>query len=195
MGVYAQQIGVDDSLETGAQWVVWADQAHFTTPFDDNAATYNLQQFWSWKAALDTDTTNANMEDLTYMDALAHRVSGYIYMKAITTADPSDMPGLSAQMTQAFTTSSQEFTACGQDQMAADDAAKAGLSTQWAADTAATWTDTSYLAAVKSTVNSELNGVSSVINAAGSLASMLGNPLVLLGVAALAGFLLIKGLK
>ena len=195
MGAYAQQLGVDDSLESLAQWVVWADQAHFTTPFDDDAATYNLQQFWSEKAALDADTTNALMTDLVYLDALAHRVSGYIYMKQITKADPAQMPNLSAQMTQAFTTSSQEFAQTGHDQMSNDDAQKAGLAAGWAKDSAATWIDDSYTAAVRDTVNKELAGVGSVLNAAGSLASMLSNPLVLLGVAALAGFILIQGLK
>ena len=186
--MYAEALGVDPSLETLAQWVSWADSAHFQA-LNDTDAQYNLTQFWDGKAALDAATTSAHMADLVYLDGLAHNILGYILMKQLVAADPSAMADLTTQMQQSFAAAADDFTQTGHDQMASDASLRAGQAQTDSAQIATNYVDASLTTAIKDQYNKVLDATSSAL----SSASFLANPLVLLGLAALVGYLVIRG--
>ena len=184
MGTYSDALGVDEALEDLAQWVTWADQAH--TAGNDTDAEYNLNQFWSAKDALDADTTAANIEDVVYLDALSHRVSGYVYMRQMTDATPEQMAAIADNMKEQFSLSSSEFSQAGYPLQASHDALRAQQADSDAQQTKAGYIDASLVTAVKDRYHTVLQSAGSVIASAGTVASMLGNPLVLAGLGILA---------
>lgn len=188
--MYAEALGVDPSLETLAQWVSWADSSHYAQ--DDATAQYNLNQFWTAKSALDAATTQAHMIDIVYLDGLSHRVMGYIYMRQLVTADPSDMARIAGLEQQQFAQSSDEFSQTGHDMMASDDNLRAGGAASDASQVAANYVDDSIVTAIKDQASKTLDSAGSLITGASSLASLLSNPLVLVGLACAVGYVVWK---
>ena len=193
MGVYAQSLKVNDALEALAHWVTWADQKHYAQ--DDAAALYNLNQFWAAKDALDSATAAQYQNDVVYLDALSHRVSGYIYMRKMVQADPSTISSLTDLMAEQFSLSSSEFEASGHAMAAADDALRAQQAQTDAAQTAAGYVDDSLVTAVKDRYNTVLDQAGSLITSAGSVLSFLSNPWVLGGIVVVGALLFMRGRK
>ena len=190
MGQYASALGVDDSLETLAQYVTWADQEHSAQ--DDTTALYNLNQFWAAEAALDPKVYAAHTSDVVYLDALSHRVSGFIYMKSMITADPSQFQDIADNMAEQFSLSSTGFTQSGHTMAASHDALLAQQAQGTADSAKASYIDDSYTTAVVDQYNAVLTSTGSLLSSAGSVLSAFSNPYLLAGAAALALLLLVK---
>lgn len=181
--MYAEALGVDPLLEKSAQWVTWADQEHFQA-HNDQSALYNLQQFWN-QHEQDARVYPDLMKDLTYLDALSHRVMGYILMQSMTVGDPRDLPALTQEMQQQFALSSQEFAAAGKTMEASHDAVRADQAQTDADQISENYVDDSYVTAFRDQYEKVLDATGSALKNAGNVLGFISNPVVLAGIAGL----------
>lgn len=180
----AAAMGVDGSLDDLAALIV---QAQAAWDVHDGAALNDLLvQFWQ-----DARGYSAS-SNLTRLDGYSHRLLAAEYQYQMAYANPADIPAILALQVEQLRAAIADWNACGATMQAANDGKILSQAQGWADQDASVWVDDSYTAAVKDVVNRDLAAAGSIIDAAGSALDLLKSPLVWIGLAAAAAFLLVK---
>ncbi len=201
----AAAIGVDPSLDSLAAFIVQGQAAWAT----HDGATLNslLQQFWTAEGALDPSTLQGQsagslvggtlQDDVTALDAYSHRLLGYEYMWQMSQqeATPTTIPGILALEVPEFQKSSAEFAQVGLTMQSNNDALILSQANGWAAQSAASWIDDSFTAAVAQVVNNDLQAAGNLVSNVGSALSFLTSTPVIIGLGILAVVILVGAVR
>lgn len=167
----ADSMQVNPILEPLAANLIQAEGYRMQGDFTDCQA--NLQAFWNGVQQLDPTTASTYQSDLVKLDAYSHRILGFVYLTQMgNQSDPTQIPVIGSEAAAQFTQSVAEFTACNLTQQAADDQNVLSQINGWTAQDQSAWIDTSYVAALKSTIASDVQAAGNLLS--GATSSLLG---------------------